>query len=203
MDQETTVTISIPIPEPEPTQTHPDIWLSDSCPVTNCEHYQKFLTSHGIKVQRNDKGQFVKGNTESVGNEGGRPCEYCENKEKYQKIADEYIERCESTGEGKAAIPFIEELALRMKKYREIILDWEKKMLPDGTPEHPEFVLTLKRIDSLQRLRLMQRTLGRYNPTGAIFQLKSNHGFMESEKKVIAGDKNEPLQVEIIEEKVR
>ena len=154
-----------------------------------------------LDPNRDEKGQFIKGNTASVGNEGGRPCDYCRDRERLQKIADDYINKCEGTTDGKASIPFQEELALKMRKYREILIEWEKKKTPEGVLEHPEFANTIKRIESLQRLRLMQRTLGRYNPTGAIFQLKANHGFMESEKRVIAGDKNEPLQIEIIEEK--
>lgn len=128
----------------------------------------------------------------------GHPCEYCKDKEKLQKIAEAYISSFENSD--KPSIPFIEELALKLKKHRETILNWRNKLNDQGKPEHPEFIDTIKRVESFQRLALLKRTLGRFNPTGAIFQLKTNHGFMEADKHILAGDKNEPLQITIVEE---
>lgn len=136
----------------------------------------------------------------------GRPCQYCENKEKYQSLTEEYLKKSrQKTGE-KVAIPFIEELADVLDKDDETITIWANKRIKDKEGkdteefEHPEFAQVIKRILSLQKLRLLQRTLGRFNPTGAIFQLKVNHGLIETEKRVLAGAVNEPLLVEIINE---
>jgi hypothetical protein len=126
---------------------------------------------------------------------GGRPCLYCQNKDKYQKIADEYIAWSLVEQKDKRRIPYTEELALKLGHHRESIMNWA-----NNEAEHPQFFDTIKILQTIQALRLQQRTLGRYNPTGAIFLLKANHNFMESEKKILAGDRTEPLTIEIVEE---
>ncbi len=153
---------------------------------------------------RNEKGQWVKGNDASVGNEGGRPCRYCEEETALSHRTAKYIERC--TSSTKPMIPYIEELALEMGVDDSEIVSWANKVKPDTEElEHPEFNTAYKRIKMIQKLRLQQRTQGRFNPTGAIFLLKANHGFMESEKRILAGDKDQPmkLEIEITEEKKR
>lgn len=139
----------------------------------------------------------------------GRKCILCENKEKMLGIAEEYFQRCyqgiEITEDGKkkkrVGVPYIEELAFRLSVHRETVMEWAKDN-QEGH-EHKEFSDTIKRIQDLQRLRLQERVMGRYNPTGAIFLLKTNHKFIETEKQILAGDKDEPLQIEVIEEKPR
>lgn len=133
----------------------------------------------------------------------GPKCQYCENKDKIQKLADEYVNkhRIRSQGE-KATIPFIEELADILDVDDETIDRWAARKLPESEEfEHPEFHQTFGRLKNIQKLRLLQRTLGRYNPTGAIFQLKVNHGAVETEKKIITGDSNAPLLIELVPEK--
>lgn len=137
----------------------------------------------------------------NVNSAPGRPCEYCTNKDKYQALAEDYLKKSrQKTGE-KVAIPFIEELADILDVEDDTLKHWADRKIP-GTDilEHPEFTKVYKRILGVQKLRLLQRTLGRYNPTGAIFQLKANHGLIETEKKVLAGDGNSPLEIVIIEE---
>jgi hypothetical protein len=139
---------------------------------------------------------------------GGRPCIYCQRKEEIQKTAEEYIEKARSTQ--KPYIPYKEELAMIVGVDDETLGLWavkKKEETVDGvtttTLEHPEFSVTIKRLMTLQKLLLLKRTIGRFNPTGAIFQLKVNHGAIETEKKVLAGDKDEPLEVRIVEDKPR
>lgn len=151
---------------------------------------------------RNEKGQFVPGNTASVGSEtNGRPCELCSNHETIMKKANAYLERCNKGVGGKATMPFIEELAIECGVLDTTIVNWAQKKNEKDEPEHPDFLSAYLYVKMYQKLRLQQRALGRYNPTGALSLLKFNHGMIETEKKILAGDKNEPLQIEIIEEK--
>ncbi|MHB9161692.1 MAG: hypothetical protein ACYC6W_12525 [Nitrosotalea sp.] len=153
------------------------------------------------KVVRDEKGHFLKGNQESKGLENnGAPCEYCPNKESILKITNEYLAKCESI-KGVSGVPFIEALQLKLKCDDETILEWAKRKTREGKLEHPDFNAAIKRLKIMQRLGLLEKTLGRFNPTGAIFQLKVNHGMIETEKRILAGDSHEPLEIIITEEK--
>ncbi len=129
----------------------------------------------------------------SVNRSRGRPSSYSE---ELLAHAQEYLERYEKM---KAKHPYIEELALEMRVNDDTINEWAKARNEDGSLKYPEFSATIKDIKTLQKFRLLQKSLYQF-PTGAIFQLKANHNMMESEKKILAGDKNDPIQVEIIEE---
>lgn len=207
MENDQTVTIDIPTDNPQdvvaPTQpqqtplstSNPqtDVWSGDNCIEKECEHYKAWLSSQVAKAT--PKAPPVPG--------AGMKCYYCENKEKIQVLADEYVNKHSKQGE-KLTVPFVQELAVLLSVSRSSVYEWSKKKIA-GTDilEHPEFAETIDKLMTIQELRLLQRTLGRYNPTGAIFQLKTNHGYMESEKKVVTGDSNEPLIVEIVEQKRR
>lgn len=153
-----------------------------------------------IDANRNSKGQFVRGNTASEDNEGGRPCKLCENEEAYMKIVNDFYTKCRKAGEGKVVMPWFEELALDLDCDDETVSIWATKMDGDSL-EHPEFSASYAKIKTLQKLRLQQRLLGRYNPSGAIKLLEWNHNKVSANKQIIAGDSNQPLQVEIIEER--
>ena len=114
-------------------------------------------------------------------------------------VVDDYIKKHRNFGE-KATIPFIEELAMILDRDDETIQLWAEKE-KDGVLEHPELHESIKQLMNIQKLRLKQRTLGRYNPTGAIFQLKANHGMIETEKKIVSGDGNTPLLIELVPER--
>lgn len=150
---------------------------------------------------RDSKGQFVAGNTSSVGNDG-RPCGYCLRKVEIDEYMRKYLELIRA--KDKLHIPYIEEIAMDLQVHSETVLNWtQKRNNIDGIEvlEHPEFFEAIKKVKDIQKYRLLQRTLGRFNPTGAIFQLKVNHGYVETEKRIIAGSPNEPLQIEVIEDK--
>jgi len=183
------------------TNPQSDVWLGDSCTTTECEHYTAWLKSQ-VTAVTSDNVVIP----EKKPNPVGRPCEFCKNKEKYETLTRDYLKRSRAKTGDKVSIPFIEELADILDKDDETLGIWAHKHIKDQEGketeelEHPEFAHLFKRIVSLQKLRLLQRTLGRFNPSGAIFQLKANHGLIETEKKVLAGDSNEPLLVEIINE---
>lgn len=83
-------------------------------------------------------------------------------------------------------IPFVEEIAEILDVSDQTIVDWCKK--------HPEFKVVYDRLIRKQKLQLLKGSMNRDIATaGAIFQLKANHGLIESEKRIVAGDKNEPL----------
>lgn len=182
-----------------PQETQP---IETTPPVVQSESSSDAVTQQEEKPQRDEKGQFIQGNQESVGVDSGRPCKFCENKEKYMQLTKDYFDKCFKASEsGKAIVPYEEELALILKVNPDTLVEWSKKKNDKGELEHPEFSATRLEIKTLQKLLLLKRTLGRFNPTGAIFQLKVNHGAIETEKKIVAGDSNEPLSITIIEEK--
>lgn len=105
--------------------------------------------------------------------------------------------------QNKQSIPYIEELELELGVDDDQINEWAKRGA-DGTydlsyPRIAEFYATIKDIKKLQRVRLLKETIKPY-PAGAIFQLKANHGLMESEKRILQGDKNaDPINIIITE----
>lgn len=114
---------------------------------------------------------------------GGRPSKYSD---EMNKKSQEYLEGKIQTED----IPYIEELAIELKVHRETILNWSN--------ENSEFFDTIKALEDFQKFKLQKESLrGKYNATAAIFQLKANHGMIETEKKILAGDKDEPITVEI------
>ena len=150
-------------------------------------------------ADRNELGQFIEGNQASVGNHGGVPCQYCLNKDKIQKTTEDYLLNCRTAKP--IRMPYIQELADILDCDKQQIRDWQLKKNDKDELEHPDFDLAVKKLWNLQELRLLSRTLGRYNPTGAIFQLKVNHKYIETEKKLLANDNNEPLRIEFVDEK--
>lgn len=102
-----------------------------------------------------------------------------------------YLADCIKTGE----TPFIEQLCILLDVSDETIRNWAKT--------HDEFFGTIKKIESLQKLRLLQMSLKKDEFTaGQIFQLKANHGMIETEKRILAGgDQNDkPINIRIIED---
>lgn len=147
-----------------------------------------------IKPQRDKNGLFLPGNQLSVGNSATH-CSYCENRAKINSKINLYIEQCQGNVDGKLKMPYLEELCMILGIHVDTITDW---MNPNVNHDHEcsELVRAYKTIKMLQKLRLLQTTLTT-TPTGAIFQLKANHGMVETEKTLIAGVNNEPMKYEI------
>ncbi|MDO8468696.1 MAG: hypothetical protein Q7S29_02975 [Candidatus Peribacter sp.] len=107
----------------------------------------------------------------------GRPTKY--SPEMLLKTG-KYQEECEKTG----AIPFIEELALRLNVNDDTVVEWCK---------HKEFSATVKRLKTLQKLHLKKDALERkIHPTMAIFLLKANHETDEGSRS------HEPIQINLV-----
>lgn len=201
--------VNITIDTPEQTGLSPEISTSPHSDVFEGDleslEGKAWLASHAKPVDPIKEDVVLEGDKppkkNHQGEGGGRPCKYCAKSEKYQTLSDDYVQRFLVAKE-KLIIPFAEELALILNVLPETLSIWSTKTLPDSEKlEHPEFAHTYKKLLTIQKLRLLQRTLGRFNPTGAIFQLKVNHGLIEAEKKILTGDSKEPLIIELINEK--
>ena len=90
---------------------------------------------------------------------------------------------------------------MKLGTYTEHMNEWANKKDDEGNLEHPDFAELIKEVKSVQETRLQQRLMGRFNPTGAIFLLKTKHKYIETEKQIHAGDANEPLEIRIVEER--
>lgn len=97
------------------------------------------------------------------------PCDYCAHKEKYQSLIDDYIARSAAKTGDKVSVPFVEEIALILKKEYSELVEWKA----DET--HKEFNKSIQKLLLIQRLRLLQRASGRFQPQGAIFLLEKLH----------------------------
>ncbi len=131
-------------------------------------------------------------------NKVGRPCNFCKDKEEYLRKTKEYVEQ------GKADRPrpmFILELAVILGFTKDAMWDYRNKKTEQGVLEHEEFSDLVKEVELLQEVMLQKRLLGRNNPTGSIFLLKTKHGYIETDKKILAGDSMEPLEITIIEQR--
>lgn len=190
--QEQTVTMSIPVDTPQST-SNPQQNKIVNCPVhmgnttPKCPDCRPYMEAKPEEISTEVKPKHP----------GGRPCEFCQRRDEILTVTKKYITDCKV----KKQIPYVEELADDLEVLDDTMSDWASKRKEDGSLEHPEFSGTYKRLKMVQKLQLLKRTNGRFNPTGAIFQLKVNHGFIETEKRILAGDKTEPLQIEFINEK--
>jgi hypothetical protein len=93
------------------------------------------------------------------------------------KWKDEFVQQaidyCDTT-----AIPFVQEFAYNIGVHKDTVYEWCKK--------YKGFSDAIKGIESKQELGLLKGSLvNKLNTTSAIFQLKCNHGYVETEKKKV------------------
>jgi len=84
--------------------------------------------------------------------------------------AESYYQDCVKPKDGKYRMPYIQELI--------ILLDIVPQTLYDREKTCKELMESLNKIRNAQQLRLLQKTLTKV-ATGAIFQLKANHGMAD------------------------
>ena len=107
----------------------------------------------------------------------------------------EYIDDCIA----KDSIPYQERLAIILDIDPDSVTNWSTrgKDLTDGTQEKEEkskqvsewyknFFGLIKRLKSLQRLMLQEKLI-KSNSIGAMFLLKTKHGYMETDKRIHEG----------------
>lgn len=113
----------------------------------------------------------------------GRPTKYSP---QYIQVAEEYISSC---GREATELPTMEGLALTLGVDDTTLLKWGD--------DNPDFLATIKALRQAQKSQLMND--GMYggkdvNSSMAIFLLKANHNMIETEKRILAGDKDQPLE---------
>jgi hypothetical protein len=102
------------------------------------------------------------------------------------KYSEEVIPKIDEYLEGEKTIPTREGFACFINVNDDTLVEWEKV--------HPEFSAAVKRITQIQKVDLVKGGLTqKFNPTMSIFLLKANHGMIETEKRILAGDKDNPL----------
>lgn len=126
----------------------------------------------------------AKGNKYALGNSGRS--KVWKDAKSMQKAIVDYFSRCDEEKQPKT----IEGLAIALYfDDTDSLLNYEKK---EG---YEEFFGTIKRAKLIIKEDKVSGMLSnKYNATGAIFDLKNNHGYVD--KRVHAGDKDNPIQTE-------
>lgn len=123
-------------------------------------------------------------------NQKGRPTKY--DPSFIQKIED-YIATC---GREQTKLPKIEDICILLDVDYDTVEEWGKK--------YPDFSRTIKKVVKLQKGELIDDGLfggKEVNASMAIFLLKANHGLIETEKKILAGVDDRPIDIRIVPEK--
>ena len=101
---------------------------------------------------------------------GGRPSKLTE---EVKQKAEQYLSEIEA----KEDIPYLEQLAYKLDVDMDTMLRW--------CDDDKEFCGTYKKIQIYQKYCLMKGSvMGQFNPASSIFQLKANHGLIETEKRI-------------------
>ncbi len=116
----------------------------------------------------------------------GRPTKY---RDHFPQVVEEYLK---TVGREQTELPTVEGLALELGVDDTTILKWGE--------DNPEFLATIKHLKHKQKNQLMND--GMYggkevNSTMAIFLLKVNHGMIETEKRILSGDQDAPIQINV------
>lgn len=154
------------------------------------------------KPKRSPIGHFLPGNQESIGN-SGKPCQYCEHKEEIDRKIELYSQwTLGNVGPNKIyQFPMLEELCDEeyLDIHTDTMTDWTHS--EHSLANHSELILAIRQLLMRQKKYLLKHTMTASQVTGAIFQLKANHGMIETEKKILAGTgPQEKLVIEIVEE---
>lgn len=137
-------------------------------------------------------------NTISICSTAGRPCGYCSRRKEIDTVSNDYLERARiARKQGKPFIPYLQFLADDLDTTGDQLTEWAEKLVNDEIA-HPHFNRTLKKINNIKEGLLLIRTMSK-NPTGAIFQLKTNYGYIEAEKRILTGERQaDPIQLNTV-----
>lgn len=207
MDNPDDQSVTIDIPETPAQEVTPLVETPIESPVIVTKVIETLSNRYSLEpkiepqIERNEKGQITKGVAQDTNKNGtaGAPCTYCQDKEAKQKIVDDYMKSIYESV--KFAVPWIEEVALLLDVDDGTLVNWANKKDDNDKREHPELYATYSRLKSLQKLRLKQRAIGRFNPHGALYLLGSDHNVIQASKQILANDKDEPLKIMFVDEK--
>ncbi len=155
------------------------------------------------KPQRDEKGRFIKGN------DGVPPiheCHFCRDQERILNKIELFSLWSRGKVDKKLHMPYIQVLCDEdyLDVPYETFHNWLKEDSEHNQKFHLRLMQTIKKLYYRREHMLLNRTF-QQNATGAIFQLKANHGYVETEKRILAGDKGNPveqkLEIEIVEAK--
>lgn len=93
-------------------------------------------------------------------------------------------------------IPFLEELALLLDVDEDTVTNWQNEKDEQGNRMYPEFFGACKKIMTLQKLRLRRASMEKQSAAGSIFQLKTNHGMVETSRSELSGPGGDPIKTE-------
>ena len=118
----------------------------------------------------------------------GRPTKL--NQELIDKI-HRYHEHCIKTSE----IPYLERLEIQLDISSERVSQWIKTIVESDSDKYGDpvnvlkikFSEAIKKVKKLQRLMLQEKLI-KYNSIGAMFLLKTVHGFVETSKQINEGN---------------
>lgn len=123
----------------------------------------------------------------------GRPSAY---QPQFIETAKAYIASC---GREATELPTIEGLSLAIGVDDTTLLAWADAKNEDGSLKNPEFLATIKDLKSAQKAQLVNDGLyggKEVNSSMAIFLLKANHNMVETERRMLVGEKGaEPVQI--------
>ncbi len=102
-------------------------------------------------------------------NKGGRPEKWTE--AKALELADEMIEWMK------------DEKNIYYEKFIVMVKDLYPQIISELSEKHKSFSEAIKKAKKYQELKLLEgSTIGSYNPTSVIFQLKNNHGYKDRQE---------------------
>lgn len=171
------------------------VFQMDNIQAPNVDKSEKQPQNEKLSTEKEEaiQGEIVE---DKPKHPGGRPSKYNEGMLKiakdylFESMKGETYKDKHGVEKRRLKMPLLEELARLCGVHGETLTEWEK--------EYTEFSETLKMLRELQKERIIQRGFGMGNPTFAIFMLKANHGMMETEKRILSGERNsEPMQVTI------
>jgi hypothetical protein len=138
---------------------------------------------------------------------GGRPTKY---DPKFVDKVYKYLRDCKGR---RRMLPKRVDVALLLDVDEDTLNNWANARYPldhedpelRGELKYPEFLGALSRVDSQQKSQLIDHGLyglnGKYlNSRLFEFLLERNHGMLRTERTILAGDKDEPIQIIITEE---
>jgi len=118
----------------------------------------------------------------------GRPTKY---KPEVITQLDEYLEFAIPEN---MEIPTVEGIALKLGVNKDTLYEWGRK--------HPEFSVALAKLKMMQKQSLTKIGIfggKEINATIVSLLLKVNHDMVETEKKILAGDKENEIKIKLVD----